>query len=82
MSLNNLGLLYRAQGKYAEAEPLYRRALAIAEKTLGPGHPDLAVVLRGLAALLRATDRKTEAEQLEARATLIRAKRTWTNPTK
>ncbi len=28
-SLNNLAELYRAQGKYAEAEPLYERALAI-----------------------------------------------------
>ena len=28
-SLNNLAALYQAQGKYAEAEPLYQRALAI-----------------------------------------------------
>ena len=38
--LNNLGLLYHTQGKYAEAEPLYLRALAIDEKALGPEHPD------------------------------------------
>ena len=31
-TLNNLAELYRAQGKYAEAEPLYQRALAIFEK--------------------------------------------------
>ena len=30
--LNNLALLYHAQGRYAEAEPLYRRALAIVEQ--------------------------------------------------
>ena len=35
-SLNNLALLYHFQRKYAEAEPLYERALAIDEKTLGP----------------------------------------------
>ncbi len=35
-------LLYRAQGHYAEAEPLYRRALAIWEKALGPEDPDVA----------------------------------------
>ena len=32
-SLNNLAPLYRTQGKHAEAEPLYKRALAIFEKT-------------------------------------------------
>ena len=32
-SLNNLAALYKAQGHYAEAEPLYQRSLA---KTLGP----------------------------------------------
>jgi hypothetical protein len=34
-----LGDLYRAQGRYADAEPLYKRALAIFEKALGPDHP-------------------------------------------
>ena len=40
-SLNNLAVLYQAQGRYAEAEPLYQRALAIREKALGPEHPDV-----------------------------------------
>ena len=34
VTLNNLALLFRRQGRYAEAEPLYRRSLAIT-KTLG-----------------------------------------------
>ena len=34
------GGLYESQGRYAEAEPLYKRALAIREKALGPEHPD------------------------------------------
>ena len=37
-SLNNLAALYQAQGSYAQAEPLYKRALAIVEKVLGPEH--------------------------------------------
>ena len=41
-SLNNLAELYRAQGRYAETEPLHKRALAIGEKALGPDHPDVA----------------------------------------
>jgi Tfp pilus assembly protein PilF len=32
-TLNNLGALYWQQGKIAEAEPLYQRALFIQEKT-------------------------------------------------
>ncbi len=38
-SLNNLATLYRSQGKDAQAEPLYPRALAIREKTLRPEDP-------------------------------------------
>jgi tetratricopeptide (TPR) repeat protein len=39
LSLNNLAALYDNQGRYAEAEPLYQRALAIVEKVLGEEHP-------------------------------------------
>ena len=35
-TLNNLADLYNTQGKYKLAEPLYKRALAIWEKVLGP----------------------------------------------
>ncbi len=81
-SLNNLALLYEAQGKYAEAEPLYGRALAILEKTLGPDHPNVAQSLENYAALLREINRKTEAAELEARAKAIRTKHAKENPTK
>jgi TPR repeat protein len=40
ISLNNLAALYRAQGQYAQAEPLFKRSLAILAKALGPDHPD------------------------------------------
>ena len=70
-SLNNLAGLYRAQGKYAEAEPLYRRALAIDEKALGPEHPDVARTLGNYADLLREIGRTVEAEELEERARAI-----------
>ncbi len=73
-SLNNLAELYPAQGRYAEAEPLYQRALAISEKALGPEHPDVAQSLENYAALLRQTARANEAERMEARAKAIRAK--------
>ncbi len=80
--LNNLALLYKTQGKYTEAEPLYRRALAIVEKALGPEHPNAAQVLGNYAELLRKTNRDAEAAKLEARAKAIRAKNAAQNPPK
>jgi len=46
LSLNNLALLYYNQGNYDDAEPLYKRGLAIYEKALGPKHPN-TIVIRG-----------------------------------
>jgi len=74
VGLNNLAGLYQDQGKYAEAEPLYQRALAIAELTLGPAHPNVATSLENYASLLRKTNRNAEADKLEERARAIRAK--------
>ena len=51
LALNNLAVLYDNQGRYAEAEPLYKRSLAIREKALGPDHPDVATALNNLAEL-------------------------------
>ncbi|CAM9312832.1 unnamed protein product, partial [Laminaria digitata] len=42
------------QGKYAEAEPLYLRAVEINEKTLGPDHSSTATLLTKLAELFEA----------------------------
>jgi tetratricopeptide (TPR) repeat protein len=46
--------LYSDQGRYAEAEPLYKRSLAIREKAFGPDHTNVAVSLNNLAELYRA----------------------------
>ena len=72
--------LYRAQGRYAEAEPLFQRGLAIREAALGSSHLALATSLESYAALLRETERTDEAEELEARAQAIRAKNAEQNP--
>lgn len=40
------------QGKYQEAEPLFRRSLMIAEIALGKDHPHFSTSLNNLAALL------------------------------
>ena len=39
-SMNNLALLYQAQGRYGDAEPLYAEALGIARQRLGESHPN------------------------------------------
>ena len=46
-SLNKQANLYDDQGRYAEAEPLYKRALAIREKILGPVLYDKNSILIG-----------------------------------
>ncbi|MEE8176619.1 MAG: tetratricopeptide repeat protein, partial [Acidobacteriota bacterium] len=70
-SLNNLAGLYNSQGKYAEAEPLYRRALAIAEAILGPEHPNVAPGINNLGALYLAQGKYAEAEPLFQRSQAI-----------
>ena len=71
LSLNNQALLLYSQGKYAEAEPLYRRSLAIRKQRLGTEHPLVATSLNNLALLLDAQARYAEAEPLSRRALVI-----------
>jgi tetratricopeptide (TPR) repeat protein len=73
-SLNNLAELYRSQGNYAEAEPLYQRSLVIMEKALEPEHPDIALSLNNLAELYRAEGRIDESEPLYQRLLAIAKK--------
>ena len=81
-NINNLAGLYHALGKYAQAEPLYQRSLAIREKALGSEHPSVATSLENYGDLLRKMGRDEEAEKMEARAKAIRAKHAQENPTK
>ncbi len=62
------------QGQYAQAEPLYKRSLAIREKALGPDHPDVATSLNNLAELYRAQNQYAQAEPLYKRSLAIREK--------
>ena len=50
--LNNLAGVVKAQGRYAEAEPLYREALEIDRKTIGAAHPDATATIAGVEATL------------------------------
>ena len=47
-TLNNLAVLYVNLGRYTEAEPLYKRALAIMKNRLPKGPPNIELVQRNL----------------------------------
>lgn len=55
------------QGKYAEAEKQYKRAIEILEKTLGPNHQAVAAVLNNLAELPREHVRAVKKFQTKCR---------------
>ena len=59
--LAQLAVVYKYEGRYAEAEPLYKRSLAIHEKALGPNHPDVATDLNNLASFYNRQKRFGEA---------------------
>ena len=61
----------RSQGRYSEAEPLYKRSLLISEQQLGADHPDTAQSLNNLALLYESQGRYPEAEPLYKRALTI-----------
>ncbi|MCG2727954.1 MAG: tetratricopeptide repeat protein [Candidatus Methanoperedenaceae archaeon] len=70
--LNQAGSYQFERAFYSEAEPMYRRALEIREKSLGESHPNVATVLENLAAILRKTNREAQAREMEGRARGIR----------
>ena len=51
-ALHNMAWLYAKQGRHAEAEPIYREALAGLERTLGSDHPAITNTLEDLASAL------------------------------
>jgi len=69
--MNQLAVWLKNRAEHGEAEPLYRRALAIEEKSFGPEHRTVAICLNNLALLLSDTNRLAEAEPLYRRALTI-----------
>ncbi len=68
---NRCGLYLYLRGAFAQAEPLLRRAVAIAEPTYGSNHSFFATTLNELVILFYDTNRFTEAESLLRRAVAI-----------
>jgi tetratricopeptide (TPR) repeat protein len=69
--MNQAGQRWDALAEWSQCEPLMRRALEINERSYGPDHPNVAICLNNLAALLQATNRLAEAEPLMRRALAI-----------
>ncbi|MEG4584189.1 tetratricopeptide repeat protein [Microcoleus sp. MOSTC5] len=63
-NLSYLAALYKSQGRYSEAEPLFLQALEIHRRSLPEDHPSLATHLNNLAGLYRSQGRYSEAESL------------------
>ena len=70
-SLLNLAHVYRMQQRYAKAEPLFTRVLALYEEIYGPEHAQTGIALNGYALLLTAQQRYEQAEPLLRRALAI-----------
>ena len=68
-----LGEHYRA-GQYDKALVLAKQALEVAEKAVGPDHPDVALSLNGLALIYGTLGQYAQAEPLYQRALAIREK--------
>jgi tetratricopeptide (TPR) repeat protein len=73
-SLSDLASLYKSQGQYEKAEPLYEQALEMGKRLLGEEHPDVATSLNNLAGLYRNQGRYEQAEPMYKRALAIQEK--------
>jgi tetratricopeptide (TPR) repeat protein len=82
IALASLAEVYWRQGKYADAEALYKRALVIREKVLGTDHSGVADYLHNLGVIFYDQGKYAEAEGLFNRALAIYEKsRNTTQPT-
>ena len=73
-SLNELGMLYAKQHRYAPAEQIFQRALGVMVAALGPDHPDVAVILKNIG-ILKASQRQYAEADLLLKQSLLLTKR-------
>ncbi len=71
-ALLNLSGTFVERRRYGEAIPLLQQSLAVAERSLGPNHPDFAQHLRSLGGVYQVHGRYAEAEPLLRRGIDIR----------
>src|SRR5215472_14327911 len=74
-NLNDRAVTLQAQGRYAEADSIYKKSLAIWESTVGPEDPLVAQSLANRASLYRQIGEYHEAERIFQLAQRIWKKR-------
>jgi tetratricopeptide (TPR) repeat protein len=67
-TMNGHGEALRAQGKYAQAQPLFQKALEIRRRLLTDDHPDTALSYNNLAFNLKAQGKYAQAQPLYEKA--------------
>jgi hypothetical protein len=50
--VTNLAALYRSQGRYGEAEPLYKQSFSTLNNILGPSHPNTLIAQKNYTGVL------------------------------
>ena len=78
--LDDFGEILANQGRFDEAETLFKRALALAEKTHGPDHPAVAESLLNLSVVAHFRGRDDGSKQRLQRAIGIREQSAETDP--
>ena len=66
--MNNLARMSALQGKYAQAEPLFREALEIQRRVLGPAHTYTLISMESLATMNEVLGRHAQADELFLKA--------------
>ncbi len=75
VGLTNLAGLYKMQTKFANAEPIYKRAMLIQERDFGPDNIEVAIATDNYADLLMRREKYKEAEEYYRKSLSIRQKK-------
>jgi tetratricopeptide (TPR) repeat protein len=70
--MKNLANVLNHQGKYEQAEEMYRQALGLMEKVLGKEHPDTLESMNNLANIQMGQGKYEQAEVLDRQALRLR----------
>jgi len=70
-SMSALANCLRQQGKFADAEPMYKKAVETMSRIKGPTCQELIPIYDNYAKMLRANSRPAEADKMEAKARAI-----------
>jgi hypothetical protein len=68
VSMNNMALVLRNQGKYEEVEEVHRQSLGLRETVLGKEHPSTLASMNNMALVLRNQGKYGEAEEVNRQA--------------